>query len=106
MTLVIDRVKDKLVGTIVPFFGGRDGASFTDADVAGDELHTIAVIGPLQPPGAEPRAPSDWRSRVRIRLDLTQEGMTLRGRAEVSMDGARWIAYQYELSRKRPRYGP
>src|ERR1043166_6117158 len=37
VTLIIDEFNGKLVGTMTPFFGGSDGASFGNGELAGDE---------------------------------------------------------------------
>ena len=35
VTMTIEVVDGKLVGTLTPFFGGNDGASFIDAQIVG-----------------------------------------------------------------------
>ena len=52
VTMTIEIVDGRLVGTLTPFFGGNDGASFVDVHIVGEELRASAMVG--KPPAVEP----------------------------------------------------
>ena len=54
VTMTIEMVDGKLVGTLNPFFGGNDGARFVDVQIAGEELKASAVVGKA-PAATDPR---------------------------------------------------
>src|SRR5437762_8222465 len=76
VTMTIELVDGKLAGTLTPFFGGDDGASFVDAEIEGEELKVSAIVGkPRAAAGAEGRgAPPGWKSDTRIRFTLREIG--------------------------------
>jgi len=103
VTMAIDLVDGRLVGTLTPFFGGIDGASFVDAQVTGEELHASAVVGKPAPAGGR-GAPPAWKGDTKIRFTLRADRTHLTGTADVEMDGVKWMQYKYDLEKKRSRY--
>jgi hypothetical protein len=106
VTLTIEVVDGKLVGTLTPFFGGNDGATFVDVQIVGEELQASAIVG--KPPaagGAEGRgAGSSWKSDTRIRFTLKADRTRMKGAADVELSGVKWMQYNYDLEKKRSRY--
>ena len=108
VVLTIETVDGNLVGTITPFFGGSDGASFVGGQIVGDELRVMGVMG-------KPQTSADaatfsrnlrggWKDNVRILFNFKTERTELVGTADVLMDDVKWLKFRYELSRKRSRY--
>jgi hypothetical protein len=107
VTLTIDEVNGTIIGTLTPFFGGSDGASFTGAQATGDQLRAHGRLG--KPRTDEPAAPSlnmprNWKDGVQIEFAFQPDRNSLRGTADVTLNGVKWITYKYDLSRKRSRY--
>jgi hypothetical protein len=107
VTLTIDEVNGTVIGTLTPFFGGSEGASFTGVQAAGDELRAHGRLG--KPRTDEPAAPSgnmprNWKDGVQIEFGFQPDRNSLRGTADVTLNGVKWIRYKYDLSRKRSRY--
>lgn len=96
VTLVIDSADGTLRGTMTPFLGGEDGASIVDARIVGDELRASAVAGQARGRGGRPP--------VRIDFTFRNEGLALKGQADVKMGDVPWMKFDYDLSRKRSRY--
>lgn len=94
VTLIIEIVDGKLRGTMKPFLGGEDGATFTDARIVGSELQAQAVVG---------RA-GRGRASTSVAFVFTNEGLALKGTADVKMGNVPWTKFVYDLSRKRSRY--
>jgi hypothetical protein len=103
VTMTIDLVDGKLVGTLTPFFGGSDGATFVDAQITGEDLSASAMIGKPAPTSGR-GAPPAWKSDTKIRFTLRADRTHLTGTGVVEMDGAKWLQYQYDLEKKRSRY--
>jgi hypothetical protein len=103
VTMTIDLVDGRLVGTLTPFFGGSDGASFADAQVSGEELHASAVVGKPAPPVGR-GAPPAWKRDTNVRFTLKADRTHLTGTGDVDMDGVKWMQYKYDLEKKRSRY--
>jgi hypothetical protein len=98
VTLVIESVNGTLRGTMTPFLGGEDGATFSDVTIVGNQLHALATAG-------RPRGPSaGWKAPVKVAFAFRNEGLALTGSADVKMGDVPWMKYSYELSRKRSRY--
>jgi len=97
VTLVIDNVDGKLRGTMTPFLGGEDGASIVEARIVGNELQASAIVG-------QPRGRAGSRSPVKVDFTFRNEGLTLKGRADVTMGDVPWMKFNYDLGRKRSRY--
>ncbi|MBI4519992.1 MAG: hypothetical protein HY701_04095 [Gemmatimonadetes bacterium] len=108
VTLTIELVDGRLVGTLTPFFGGADGAGFVDAQIVGDHLRASGGMG-------TPRRTADgatftrnlregWKQSVKILFDLKADKTELTGTADVLMGEVKWMRLGYELSRKRSRY--
>jgi len=95
VTLVIENADGRLRGTMTPFLGGEDGATIVDAQVVGDELRGSAVVG---------RGRGGWKAPVRVAFTLRNEGLALKGTADVRMGEVPWMKFSYDLSRKRSRY--
>ena len=101
--LTIDLADGKLTGFMNPWFGGEDGATFTNVNVVGDELRATAMIG--KPPEAGQRVRRDWKSTVTIEFRFkTQPNNQLVGTADVMLDKTQWTKFRYELGKKRSRY--
>ena len=80
---------------MTPFLGGEDGATIVEAEVVGDELRASAVVG---------RGRGGWKAPVRVAFMLRNEGLALKGTADVRMGDVPWMKFSYDLSRKRSRY--
>lgn len=107
VTLTIDEFNGKLVGTLMPFFGGSDGASFVNGELVGDELRATGRFG--QPRAGEPAAesrnqPRGWKDATRIQFAFTADRNNLKGSADIQLNGVKWLKFDYNLSRKRSRY--
>ena len=132
VTLTIDIVDGQLVGTMMPFMGGQDGATFTTTQIVGDELLASAVVGRMRaarasaqasasaapadedtPPGGPSAAAGrgrrggpllSWKDSVRIAFSFKNDGVNLAGTADVLMGDMKWLKFKYDLSKKRSRY--
>jgi hypothetical protein len=102
VTLTIEVTEGRIGGTLKPFLGGEEGATFVNASVVGNELRATAVVGTPRPPGA--RRGANWKDTVAVELVLTVDGVSLKGKADVTMSEVPWLAFRYDLSRKRSRY--
>jgi hypothetical protein len=104
-TMTIELVDGRLVGTLTPFFGGSDGASFFDGEIVGEELRASATVG--KPPAAEGGgrgAGPAWKSDTKIELTLKADRTRMKGTADVRLGGVKWMQYNYDLEKKRSRY--
>ena len=111
VTMTIEMVDGKLVGTLNPFFGGNDGARFMDVQISGDELKATAVIGKapvVDPPppaaGGGGRGMPGWKSDTNVQFTLKADRTHLKGTADVELSGVKWMRYNYDLEKKRSRY--
>jgi hypothetical protein len=105
VTMTIEVVDGKLVGTLTPFFGGNDGASFIDAQIVGEELKASAMVGKPPAAGGEGRgAGPAWKSDTRIRFTLKADRTHMKGTGDVELSGVKWMQYNYDLEKKRSRY--
>ncbi len=129
VTVTIELAGGRLVGTMTPFLGGQEGATFVDSKIVGDELRVSAVMSrprpaasdrssgsPAQaapdeePPGGPPTArgrrgaPRNWKDPVTISFVFRNDGTSLTGTADVKMGDVPWLKFKYDLSRKRSRY--
>jgi hypothetical protein len=119
VTLSIELVGGTLVGTMTPFMGGQDGATFLEAKIVGEELHVSAMVGkprtargdevPGGPPvvrGRTPRGlpPRSWKDPVQVTFIFKNDGVSLTGTADVRMNDVPWLRFKYDLSKKRSRY--
>jgi hypothetical protein len=107
VVLTIEEFNGRLVGTLTPFFGGSDGASFGNGDLAGDQLRATGRIGQPKPgePVAESRnQPRNWKGQTQIAFAFDVDRNDLKGTADVTLNGVKWLKFEYELSRKRSRY--
>jgi hypothetical protein len=107
VTLTIEDAGGHLVGTLSPFFGGVDGASFADAQIVGDHLEAIGRMG--NPRADEPAAgsrnqPRGWKDAVHIRFAFRPDRNALQGTADIDMSGVPWMKFKYDLGKKRSRY--
>jgi hypothetical protein len=107
VTLVIEERDGRIVGTMTPFMGGSDGASFVDPQVVGEALKAHGAIGA---PRLQPTAPAGgrgWKGFVAIDFSFLVTGGSndeLAGTGDVMMGEVPWIKYKYELKKKRSRY--
>ena len=98
--LTIEMVDGRLTGSMNPWFGGEDGATFTKVSIVGEELLASATIGKRVEP--DQRARRDWKSRVTIEFRFkTQPNQRLVGTAAVIFDTTQWTRFQYDLGMKR-----
>jgi hypothetical protein len=107
VTLTIEEFNGKLVGTLTPFFGGSDGASFGNGDLAGDQLRATGKFGQPKPgePVSESRnQPRNWKGQTAIQFAFDVDRNNLKGTAEIQLGGVKWLKFTYDLSRKRSRY--
>ncbi len=127
VTIVIDVVDGKITGSMTPFLGGEDGATFVDGHVVGDELQGAAVFGRLQPgkgatvaqapviqdeeegprvvPTGRNRGRPSWKDATAIQFVFKNDGYNnLKGSADITMNGVKWLRFSYDLSKKRSRY--
>jgi hypothetical protein len=105
VTMTIESVDGKLIGTLSPFFGGSDGATFVDAQIVGEELRASAMVGKPAVPGAGGRgAAPGWKSDTRIQFTLKADRTRMKGTGDVQMSGVKWMQYTYDLEKKRSRY--
>jgi len=107
VTLTVDEVNGKLVGSMTPFFGGSDGVSFVDGEIVGDTLQANGKLG--QPRAGEPAAesrnqPRGWKDAARIQFAFSADRNNLKGTADIQLNGVKWLKFNYDLSRKRSRY--
>jgi len=93
----------RITGTLKPFLGGEEGAALVDATVAGDELRATAVVGAPRPAGAR-RGAANWKEGVAVDFTFKNDGVNLKGRAEVTLGEVPWLAFRYDLNKKRSRY--
>ena len=107
VTLTIEEFNGKLVGSLTPFFGGSDGASFGNGDLAGEELKATGRLGQPKPgePVAESRnQPRTWKGQTQIAFAFDVDRNNLKGTADVTLNGVKWLRFNYDLSKKRSRY--
>jgi len=107
VVLTIEEFNGKLVGSLTPFFGGSDGASFGNGDLVGDELRAVGRIG--QPKAGEPvtesrNQPRTWKGQTQIAFAFDVDRNSLKGTADVTLNGVKWLRFNYDLSKKRSRY--
>ena len=106
VTLTLEVVEGKLIGTMVPFLGGEDGATIVDSVIVGEELRATAVVGrprTAQAGGRRGGGPG-WKDAIRVAFVFRNDGVTMSGTADVKMSDVPWVAFTYELGRKRSRY--
>jgi len=107
VVLTIEEFNGKLVGSLTPFFGGSDGASFGNGDLVGDELRATGRLGQPKPgePVAESRnQPRNWKGQTQIAFAFDVDRNNLKGTADVTLNGVKWLRFTYDLSKKRSRY--
>lgn len=104
VTLEIEVVDGKIVGSMMPFLGGEEGATFVDARIVGEELHATAVVGRPRPQGAGRRGGGGFKEATRIAFVFRNAGVTMHGTADVRMGDVPWMTFRYELGKKRARY--
>jgi hypothetical protein len=94
----------KLTGFMNPWFGGSDGATFTQTAILGDELQAHAVVGKPPAPGQRGQR-GNWKNSVRIFFKFKNESnSTLVGTADVMLNDVKWLKFDYSLGKKRSRY--
>ena len=110
VTLTIEVLDGKVSGSMKPFMGGEDGATFVDATVVGEELHATAIVGRARGGGrggagrggANPNAAAP--SQPRVNFVFRNSGLAMSGTADVFMGEVPWTKFKYTLERKRSRY--
>jgi hypothetical protein len=110
VSLTIDVVDGRIIGTMTPFMGGQDGASFVESEIVGDELRATAVVGAprLPAPGGRGRRaagpPPGWKNGIKIQFAFKNDGTAMTGTADVTLNDVKWLKFNYDLSKKRLRY--
>ena len=129
VTLTLEMVDGKLVGTMLPFMGGQDGATIVESKIVGEELQASAVVGRPRPaaaggaargtttqgaPGATAAGrgrggrggtpPPSWKDPITVNFSFRNDGLNVTGTADVLMGDVRWLKFDYALSKKRSRY--
>jgi hypothetical protein len=104
VTLTIEVVDGALVGSMTPFLGSEEGATFVDATLVGEQLHATAVIGGARATGARGRPPAGWKGATRVAFVFTAHDVTMSGTAAVTLGEVPWMKLAYSLGRKRSRY--
>lgn len=104
VTLEIEVVDGKIVGSMTPFLGGEEGATFADARIVGDELHATAIVGRPRPQAAGRRGGGGFKESTRIAFVFRNTGVTMNGTADVRMGDVPWMKFRYDLGKKRSRY--
>ena len=104
VTLEIEVVEGKIVGSMTPFLGGEEGATFAAARIVGDELHATAIVGRPRPQGAGRRGGGGFKESTRIAFVFRNTGVTMNGTADVRMGDVPWMKFRYDLGKKRSRY--
>jgi hypothetical protein len=104
--MTIEIVDGKLIGTLNPFFGGSDGASFVDAQIVGEELKASAMVGKPAAAGARGGrgAAPGWKADTQIQFTLKADRTRMKGTGDVQLSGVKWMQYTYDLEKKRSRY--
>lgn len=93
-----------LTGFVVPFLGGEDGATFTEASVVGDELRATAMVGRPRVGGARGRGAPGWKDAIQVAFVFRNSGTALTGTADVRLGDVPWMRFNYDLGKKRSRY--
>ena len=127
VSLTIDLVDGKLFGTMTPFLGGDDGATFVER---GDCRQSVAGAGDgrqshvrRQPDGVCRRrrsaggaaaggrggrragAPLGWKEQSKIQFDVqARRRQPHRHGATCMLGDVKWLKFNYDLSKKRSRY--
>lgn len=105
VTLTLDVMEGKVVGTMTPFLGGEDGATIVDSVIIGDELRATAVAGRPRPQVAGRRGGgAGWKDPIKIAFVFKNDGVTMTGTADVQMGDVPWLKFKYDLGKKRNRY--
>ena len=105
VTLTIEIVDGNLVGSLAPFFGGTDGATFVDVHIVGEELKASAIVGkPAAAGSAGGRGAGGWKGDTKIQFTLKADRTRMKGTGEVALSGVKWMQYDYDLEKKRSRY--
>jgi hypothetical protein len=115
VTLMIDVVDGRVQGTMTPFLGGDDGATFVEATIVGDELHAKAIVGRPRPAAGGDAAAAgggrrggpqrNWKEAVAITFVFKGDGaVQMSGAGDVMLGDVKWMSFRYDLSRKRSRY--
>ena len=107
VTLTLEVVNEKLVGSMKPFLGGEDGAIVEEATIVGDELRLKASVGRRNAPkpgtaqveGRRGAPVEGWKTPVSVSFVFRNTAVDLTGTGDVP-----WAKFTYSLSKKRSRY--
>ena len=104
VTLELAVVDGSITGTMKPFLGGEDGATFVEASIVGEELHATAIVGRPRTGGRRGGGPGNWKDPIRVTFIFKGDALSLTGTADVKMGDTPWMKFRYDLSKKRSRY--
>jgi hypothetical protein len=103
VTLTIDVVDGAVTGSMKPFLGSDEGATFIEATIVGEELHASAVIGRPRTAGRR-GGPPGWKDSTRVRFVFRGGDLNMSGAADVTLGDVPWMKFTYTLGKKRARY--
>jgi hypothetical protein len=105
VTLEIEVVDGRITGSMTPFLGGEEGATFVEAAIVGEELRAKAVVGrPRAAGGGRRGGVGGWKEPVAVAFTFRNSGVNMTGAADVKMGDVPWMSFRYELGKKRSRY--
>ena len=106
VTLDLEVVDGKVIGTMKPFLGGEDGATIVDATIVGEELRATAVVGRprTQAAGRGRGGGGGFKDATKIAFVFRADGVKMTGTADVQMGDVPWMKFSYNLGKKRSRY--
>ena len=107
VTLILDVVDGKVIGTMTPFLGGEDGATIVESVLIGDELRATAIVGrprAAQTGGRRGGGPPGWKDAIKVAFVFKNDGVAMTGTADVQMGDVPWLKFKYQMGKKRNRY--
>jgi hypothetical protein len=86
---------DTISGSITPFLGMAEGATFSRARITGSQLRATAIIGAPRETGNS----SNWPDSVVSSFEFNLDGNDLAGTAQLNMGEVPWLKFEYRLRR-------
>lgn len=103
VTLTVEVTGGKVQGSLTPFLGSEEGATFAEARLVGEELHATATIGRPRA-GGRGRGIGGWKQDTTVALVFRVHDVTMSGTAAVRIGDVPWTRLTYSLGKKRARY--